>query len=140
MKGVAPPSKREFQENIDKRLFIPKGGRPKPSVKRFNRVGTGAKVNSLVEADEEDDSEPKIAAFGHKHGQTVNEAARKGRKGKNNGTGTASASNSSASSSSSSSANLTPAVTPTTANSLGLAIECVEHTMRLVAEAEHLAF
>lgn len=133
MKGVAPPTKRDFEAAIEKRLFIPKGGRPVFD-KRFNRVGTaGAKVNSLVEDDDAEET-PELSALAHtaagaakKKGKAIADAARKGRKGKGgNGAGNANAggnANTGSTSSSSSSSNLTPAVAPTANNSLGLDIE-----------------
>ena len=53
MRGVAPPSKRELEHNLAKRLFIPAGGRPgkAQAQKRYNRKGTKA-ATSLVDGDD----------------------------------------------------------------------------------------
>ena len=121
MKGVAPPSKRDFEASIAKRMFIPPGGRPKSNFKRFNRVGVaGAHTNSLVAEDEgeqEDGHEP--SAFGRKTKATA--AAKKGKKAKGNNSGSSATSTSS----SSTTPDLTLANPPTANNSLGLDIECV---------------
>ncbi|KAH9945288.1 acid protease [Epithele typhae] len=135
MKGVSPPSKRDLEEAILKRLYIPQNGRP--HFKRFNRGGTASHPNSLVEEDEdeaddedaEDDETSELSALGHKHktpATDTNEAARK-KKGKGgNATAAAAAGTNVVSSSTAAAAakaNLTPASDPTGNNSLGLDIE-----------------
>ena len=138
MKGVAPPSKRELEQNLAKRLYIPEGGRPGAGrpLKRFNRVGTKGSV-SLVEEDEDESAELKPFAKAGK----ANKAAKKGKGKAGTAAGAAGAAgasgaagaNGSASGSSgaaSAASGLTPAIPPTANNSLGLAIECVAELLR----------
>ncbi|EJF64597.1 acid protease [Dichomitus squalens LYAD-421 SS1] len=111
MRGVAPPSKRELEQNLAKRLYIPAGGRPGKVQKRFNRVGTKGSV-SLVEEDDDAKFEPFAKAAG--------------RKGKGKGKAGTAGANSNAggnSGAAASASGLTPANAPTANNSLGLAIE-----------------
>ena len=128
MKGVAPPSKRDLEHNLAKRLFIPPGGRPGTIEieKRFNRQGAKSSV-SLVEEDDEAPELESLAQHGDKLGKVV--AAAKKAKGKGKGKGAAGANGTgntgTGTGAAAAASNLTPANTPTTANSLGLAIECV---------------
>ena len=111
MKGIAPPSKREMEERISKRMFIPKGGRPK-NVKRYNRLGM-PKVEAAV-ADIEDAVEDiELSVF----------AKGKGRKGKGKSGQGAGANGAGAGVDPA--ASLTAANPPTANNSLGLDIEYV---------------
>ncbi|KAI0787881.1 acid protease [Fomes fomentarius] len=119
MKGVAPPSKRDLEDNLSKRMFIPKGGRPKVNVnnKRFNRIGTSqVQADSLIEDDDEKGVELSSFANGGK-----GSGNRKGN-GNGNGNGNANA-GAGAGAGSSAAASLTPANPPTADNSLGLDIE-----------------
>lgn len=135
MKGVAPPSKRDLEENLSKRMFIPKGGRPKVNVnnKRFNRIGTSqVQADSLIEDDDEKGVELSSFANGGRPGTGLkglkaaqNSKGKKGsgnRKGNGNGNGNGNA-NAGAGAGSSAAASLTPANPPTADNSLGLDIE-----------------
>ena len=72
MKGRTPPTKREMEEKIAKRMFIPEGGRPKfnANSKRYNRKGASktnpvAAVEELVGAQ----LEPFAKGKGKKHKQ-----------------------------------------------------------------------
>ena len=128
MKGVAPPSKRDLEHNLAKRLFIPPGGRPGTIAieKRFNRQGAKSSV-SLVE----DDKSPELESFA-KHGGQAGKAVAAAKKGKGKGKGAAAAGNGNTNGNGStgaaaSASNLTPANQPTANNSLGLAIECVAY-------------
>ncbi|OSD06372.1 acid protease [Trametes coccinea BRFM310] len=120
MKGREPPSKREMEEKIAKRMFIPEGGRPKfnANSKRYNRKGA-AKVNALETADTVSDTfeafakglkEAAQGGKGKKHKQAQAQAAASGN---STGTGATDADNGS----------LTAANPPTASNSLGLDIE-----------------
>ncbi|CDO70870.1 hypothetical protein BN946_scf184804.g2 [Trametes cinnabarina] len=118
MKGREPPSKREMEEKIAKRMFIPEGGRPKFSnSKRYNRKGAG-KAKAIETAEVVSDSfeafakglkEAAQGGKGKKHKQAQAQAAGSG----GNSTGTTDADNGS----------LTAANPPTADDSLGLDIE-----------------
>ncbi|KAI0360084.1 acid protease [Trametes cingulata] len=75
MKGREAPSKREMEEKIAKRMFIPAGGRPKIQSKRYNRQG--AKPKTIAEAVEDGFTALSKGLKGAK-----NAAAAKGGKGK----------------------------------------------------------
>ena len=122
MKGVAPPSKRELEENLNKRMFIPAGGRPGKKQKRFNRLGMPAAAQAAV-AEDEDDDEPELSSLAKNKG--LKAAAKKKGKGKGKGNANANAGSGNASGAAASATGLTPADNPTTANSLGLDIEYV---------------
>ncbi|PIL35762.1 transporter [Ganoderma sinense ZZ0214-1] len=124
MKGVAPPSKRDLEHNLAKRLFIPPGGRPGTIEieKRFNRQGAKSSV-SLVEEEDETPELESLAQHAGKAGKVV-AAAKKGKgKGKGGANGTGNANGNTGTGAAAAASNLTPAITPTAANSLGLAIE-----------------
>ncbi|KAI0710090.1 acid protease [Earliella scabrosa] len=111
MKGIAPPSKREMEERISKRMFIPKGGRPK-NVKRYNRLGMPkAEVEAAVADVEDAVEEIELSVF----------AKGKGRKGKGKSGQGAGANGAGAGVDPA--ASLTAANPPTANNSLGLDIE-----------------
>ncbi|KAI0370349.1 acid protease [Pilatotrama ljubarskyi] len=112
MKGREAPSKRDMEEKIAKRMFIPAGGRPKFQSKRYNRKG--AKPKTIAEAVEDGFTalSKGAAAGGDDADDTADDGA-------DDGTDDAgSASNSTAAAN-----GLTPANAPTADNSLGLDIE-----------------
>ncbi|KAI9060981.1 acid protease [Trametes sanguinea] len=122
MKGREPPSKRDMEEKIAKRMYIPEGGRPKfnANSKRYNRKGA-AKVNALGTAETVSDTfeafakglkEAAQGGKGKKHKQAQAQAAASG-SNSGNSTGATDADNGS----------LTAANPPTASNSLGLDIE-----------------
>ncbi|KAI1797305.1 acid protease [Ganoderma leucocontextum] len=120
MKGVAPPSKRDLEHNLAKRLFIPPGGRPGtvPFEKRFNRQGAKGSV-ALVE----DDDAPEPESFAQHGGKATKAAAAAAKKGKGKGAAAGNANSTATAGAAASASNLTPAEQPTASNSLGLAIE-----------------
>ncbi|RDX57523.1 acid protease [Lentinus brumalis] len=122
MKGVAPPSKRDLEANLSKRMFIPQGGRPGKAKqqKRYNRLGMpGAQAAVADDEDEEDD--PSLESLVKDKLKGLKTAAKKGKKGKGNGNANAGAAN--GTDTGAAAAGLAIANTPTTANSLGLDIE-----------------
>ncbi|KAI0711920.1 acid protease [Cerioporus squamosus] len=122
MKGVAPPSKRDLEANLSKRMFIPAGGRPGKQQKRYNRLGMPG-AQAAVADEDDDDNEPKLGSLAKNKG--LKAAAKKKGKGKGNGNANAGAANGTDTGAAAAAAatGLTPANTPTTANSLGLDIE-----------------
>ncbi|EIN09725.1 aspartic peptidase A1 [Punctularia strigosozonata HHB-11173 SS5] len=113
MTGREAPSKRELEENLHKRLYIPPGGRPGTSVgKRFNRVGTKVKTLNTIE-----ESDVTVNEF--KGGNQL----KGGRKAKGAKAKAAAAAAAAGAGAGAAAAGLTQANTPTANNSLGLAIE-----------------
>ena len=72
MKGRTPPTKRELEEKIAKRMFIPEGGRPKfnANAKRYNRKGAN-KTNPIAAVEDLIGSQlqPLTKGKGKKHKQ-----------------------------------------------------------------------
>ncbi len=124
MKGVAPPSKRDLEANLSKRMFIPQGGRPGKAKqqKRYNRLGMPG-VQAAVADDEDEEDDPSLESLVKDKLKGLKTAAKKGKKGKGNGNANAGAAN--GTDTGAAAAGLAIANTPTTANSLGLDIECV---------------
>ncbi|KAI0635714.1 acid protease [Trametes polyzona] len=141
MKGRAAPSKRDMEEKLAKRMFVPAGGKPNFHSKRYNRQGAKAKAAAALQAFEDfvdaftkglngDDDDAAAAqngtakhqaaakGKGHKHKQAQQNAT-------DDGTDAAADDGTDATNSSATAAasNLTPANKPTADNSLGLDIE-----------------
>ncbi|KAI0649313.1 acid protease [Trametes meyenii] len=110
MKGRAAPSRRELEENIEKRMFVPSGVLPSASLdKRYNRNGSKERVKDSVQD----------TATALTKGKGKNQAAAKGgKKHKQQQAGAADSSNATAAAD-----GVTVADTPTADNSLGLDIE-----------------
>ncbi|KAI0661538.1 acid protease [Cubamyces menziesii] len=113
MKGRTPPTRRELEEKIAKRMFIPEGGRPKfnANAKRYNRKGAN-KTNPIAAVEDLIGSQlqPLTKGKGKKHKQ---QQATADANATASDDGTTDADNGS----------LTAANPPTAANSLGLDIE-----------------
>ncbi|THG95238.1 hypothetical protein EW026_g6382 [Hermanssonia centrifuga] len=145
MTGRSAPTKRELQENIDKRLYLPASGpgSRKPKSKRYNRQGvaahgvTGSELISNKAAAKKTGKAKAVGAKGAKgKGAAAKGAAAAGAAGAAVGAGAAGAAGAAANSSSNTgpgfsevdldaanNGGLTVADAPATANSLGLDIE-----------------